>query len=177
VNRAAILTALTLVIGLPAAARAHALGAEAKWKAGQVTVEAFYEDDTPAEGATVAVTSADGRVVASGKTDTRGAWTFPAPPAGRYTVAVDAGAGHRTTVPLVVPDGGEPPSTIQSGSSVSGAAPEDGVTISDGATRSEFTGPTRLIWMALGLALIGAATWACTRLLKARNGRARHPGA
>jgi nickel transport protein len=81
---------------------AHDLKAAVHAEADPVRVEAGYDDDTPAEEARVTVTAADGTVVASGRTDERGTWSFPRPGPGRYTVAVES-AGHRDAVGLTIP--------------------------------------------------------------------------
>lgn len=110
----------------------HALGVRAEVVAGQLTVSAFYDDDTPARDAKVQVFAA--REVAAGRTDADGRWSTPAPPPGRYEIVVDAGAGHRAETDLVIP-GGEQPATA-------------------GAEREQFTRfPTAKV--LLGLALIG----------------------
>lgn len=110
---------------------AHSLGAECRLRGGRVEVEAYYDDDTPAGGATVRVLDADKREVATGRTDAQGRWTFAVPPPGAYTVIVDAGAGHRTTRKLTIPGG------------AAAAGP-----VSDGPPRAEFT---RFPWAGLGV--------------------------
>jgi nickel transport protein len=164
-----------LVLVIPAVAHAHALGAEAKLKDGKVTVEAFYDDDTPATDAKVVVTDSDGKLVAEGKTDKVGKWSFSAPPAGKYKVVVDAGAGHRATVTLTVPESPRPvqPETAgrpAPGSPVASVGGEE-VVVSEGPTRSEFTGWRRLAWAVAGLVVIGGGTFALSRLLRAVKGR------
>jgi hypothetical protein len=168
-----------LVLTAPAVAEAHALGAEAKLKDGTVTVEAFYDDDTPAADAKVVVTDADGKVAAEGKTDKTGKWSFPAPPAGKYRVVVDAGAGHRATVSVTVPESPRPaPPGKADPPAVSPVSPTDGgeVVVSEGPTRSEFTGWRRLAWAAGGVVVIGGGTFALTRLLRAVRGRPQPEG-
>jgi len=134
---ATILFLASLIIIRPVSA--HALGAECKVRADRVEVEAFFSDDTPAPRAAVRVTNSANGLVAEGKTDSDGRWSFGLPAAGRYEVTVDAGDGHRVTRNLVVP-------------AVGSAAPAT----SDGPSREEFT---RTPWamVALGLALIAAA--------------------
>ena len=85
---------------IPTAARAHDLRAVVT-VAEAVRVEAFFDDETPAESAEVQVTDAAGAVVATGKTDERGVWTFPCPVPGQYTLAVKS-IGHGTTVAFTV---------------------------------------------------------------------------
>ena len=108
-GRQLVLAALAaLVAGLtPGRAAAHDLRADVNPATDPIRVEAGYDDGTPADDARVTVTAADGTVVASGKTDERGVWTFPLPGPGRYTVAVES-AGHRDTVGLEVPEAAAP---------------------------------------------------------------------
>ncbi|QJW96321.1 carboxypeptidase regulatory-like domain-containing protein [Frigoriglobus tundricola] len=85
---------------VPAAARAHDLRAVVT-VADAVRVDAYFDDDTPAESAEVQVTDAAGNVIASGRTDERGVWTFPRPAPGAYTLAAKS-VGHGTTVAFTV---------------------------------------------------------------------------
>lgn len=126
---------LTLV---PAVAQAHALGIDCKLRDGKVKVEAFYDDDSPAQNAKVQVVNAKEEVVASGTTDAQGLWSFLTPAPGRYEVRVDAGAGHRAKKAIDIP-----------------APTTQGDTISEGTTRAEFT---RIPWLKvlIGLAVIGS---------------------
>lgn len=169
-----------VVLVIPAVADAHALGAEAKLKDGRVTVEAFYDDDTPAADAKVVVTDPDGKVVAEGTTDKAGKWSFAALPAGKYKVVVDAGAGHRATVTLTIPEShrpvqpqeADPHTTGEPGASAGG----EEVVVSEGPTRSEFTGWRRLAWAVAGVVVIGGGTFALGRLLRAVKGRPQPEG-
>jgi nickel transport protein len=131
-------SALLLLLLVTPVARAHALGAEVKLRGNRVEVEAYYSDDTPARDAHVIIHNAADQVIAEGRTDDRGRWQFPVPPAGRYSVVVDAGAGHRKTVNIAIPN-----------------QTSDGETVSEGPPREEFT---RFPWgrVALGLAIIAA---------------------
>ena len=172
---------LGILLAIPAVAKAHAIGAEARLKDGRVNVEAFYDDNTPAENAKVVVTDSEGTVVAEGKTDTSGKWSFLAPPAGKYKVAVDAGAGHRATVALTIPNAAPlrtPSEKIadtgpihSSATQTSETITNEEITVSEGLTRSEFTGWQRFALAALGLVVIGGGTWTLTRLLRVVKGR------
>lgn len=135
---AALATAAFLGLAIPA--RAHNLGVECRLGAKEVVVEAFYDDDTLAEGAGVKVTDAEGREVAAGKTDGKGRWSFPRPAPGHYRVLVDAGAGHRTTQKLAVAGSAAPPG---------GPATR----VSDGPSRQDFT-RFPLVKVAIGLGAI-----------------------
>jgi len=147
------LVTAALLLAVPSAASAHGIGVEAKLKGHRVAVEAFFDDDTPAADAKVAVTAQDGKVIAEGKTDAKGTWSFPAPAPGKYKVAVDAGGGHLAKTTLTIPPGVTPnlPETS--------APAELEVIVSDGPTRAESTGPRRALMAVVGVAVIGLLTW------------------
>lgn len=133
-------------------AQGHAIGVEAKLSDGVVTVEAFFDDDTPAIRANVTVRDADKTSVGEGKTDDQGIWTFPAPKPGRYEVIVDGGDGHLARMKITIP--GE-----------AGAEDEGPRRVSDGPDRQEFTA---FPWQgALAgcafFAAIGAIAWLARR--------------
>ncbi|MFQ3591579.1 MAG: carboxypeptidase-like regulatory domain-containing protein [Gemmataceae bacterium] len=143
-----------LGLGLPLAA--HDLGAQAKLQDGKVILEAYFDDDTAASEAKVRVMDDNGATVSSGTTDDKGTWTFAAPPPGRYRVVVNAGGGHKATIPLKIPNRpGE--SRLVPEKSETAASPHAEQTISAGPTREQFT---RFPWgrLLLGLAvLVGLA--------------------
>jgi hypothetical protein len=151
------LAALLLLLIAAPPAHAHALGAEARLRGDRIEVEAYYSDNTPARDARVTVLDHAGRLAAAGRTDDQGRWQFPTPWPGPYTVTVDAGAGHRKSVPVTVP-------------AVLPAGPTG--PISDGPSREEFT---RFPWLRLtvGLAIIAglAVGWQALR-----RGLGRMPG-
>ncbi|MFL5342072.1 MAG: carboxypeptidase-like regulatory domain-containing protein [Gemmataceae bacterium] len=129
--------AVILLLG-PLVAReasAHALGAECKLHGDRVELEAYFSDNTPAQEAKVVVYDKDRAALQNGTTDGEGRWSFAAPAAGDYEIVVDAGAGHRATVKLIVP--------ATSAAAVS----------SSGPSRAEFT---RTPWLQIvaGVALI-----------------------
>jgi hypothetical protein len=150
-------SAVALLLAVAPAAWAHALHAEAKLKGDTVTVEAFFDDDTPARGAKVAVRDERGREVAAGRTDERGVWSFPRPAAGKYEVVVDAGAGHRSRpAPLTIP--------TETALGAHRPPPEE-VRVTPGPTRGELT---RFPWLrlVLGVLAVGglaALLWLATR--------------
>src|SRR5262249_9986424 len=98
-----LLLALIALPALPLAADAHNIGLECKLKGSRVHVEAFYDDDTPGAHAKMVVVDGEEKIVARGKTDANGEWSFPAPQPGQYEVRVDAGAGHRASKKITVP--------------------------------------------------------------------------
>jgi len=139
---------------LPGRAGAHALGAECKLVGARVELEAYYDDDTPARQARIRVIGAGGTIVAEGKTDAAGNWSFARPAAGKYEVQIDAGAGHRKVVALSVPDDATAPR------------------VSEGPAREEFT---RSPWprLLVGLLVIAAASGLFLLIGAFRKGRRR----
>lgn len=114
-NRSVLAAVVTAgVIGFPATAAAHKLEVVAKLPPDApavLRVEVGYDDDTPAEGAKVALTDLAGAVVAAGTTDEKGVCVLARPAAGGYTLTADDGAGHRATLPLEVGGAGPPAPT------------------------------------------------------------------
>jgi nickel transport protein len=138
----------------------HALGAEAKLKGDRVEVEAYFSDNTPARDARVAVHDAAEKAVADGRTDDQGRWHFARPAAGKYHVVVDAGDGHRARIAVTIPadQAGTATATTASPSDADCDCCTDGVIVSTGPSRAEFT---RWPWerVALGLSLIALAAF------------------
>ena len=141
---------LAILLLLPLAASAHAIGVDARIVGDRVRVEAYFDDDTPARGAKVEVLDGELLVVAEGRTDEKGHWTFAKPKPGKYTVRVDAGDGHaaKTTIAIA----GEV---------------EESKSLSDGPSRESFTGWQRLACTGVGLAVIAGLT-AALRLARRR---------
>ena len=94
---------------LPAAGRAgaHALHAKVDATNDPVKLEAFYDEEMPAEFADATVTDASGAVVRAGKTDERGVWTFARPGPGTYALSVQQ-TGHRAKVAFEIPGAPDP---------------------------------------------------------------------
>jgi hypothetical protein len=93
------LSIATITVSLmhPEPVRAHDLRVVVNVLPETIQVEAGYDDDTPAEGAKVTITDAQGVVVAQGTTDERGICHLPRLEPGRYNAKVIA-AGHADTV-------------------------------------------------------------------------------
>ncbi len=144
------LAVVVVCLGFASVSQAHAVGIDVKLRDGKITIEAFYDDDTPAPDAKVSVFNAANVVIADGKTDSHGVWKFDAPPTGKYAVRVDAGAGHTAKTTFTIP-----PVATETASIV------------DGPDRAAFTGPMRWVMAAIGLAAIGSLTfvarWASRR--------------
>jgi hypothetical protein len=148
-------------------ADAHGLGATCKVQGDRVELEAYYDDDTPAQNARVRVEDELRLLVAEGRTNEQGRWSFARPEPGQYRIAVDAGAGHRTTVALVIPGS-------DTGSAPGSAA--DSVPTPGQPDRDEFT---RFPWLRLGLGIaaiagVGGIAWVLLRVRRhAAGNRAR----
>jgi hypothetical protein len=84
-----------------APAFAHKLLLDCRVKDDRVRVEAFYDDDTPAQKAKVSLENEANQVVAEGRTDERGLWSCPLPKPGKYTVRAES-VGHAARETLVI---------------------------------------------------------------------------
>jgi hypothetical protein len=130
---------VTLLLAAVSPVLAHRLIVDPKIDGDRIRVEAYYEDDTPAQNALVTVFRGEQKV-AEGRTDDKGVWTCPKPAPATYTVQVKD-SGHAGSKVLVIPDPSAGPSVV-------GGEPE---------TREE---KTRTPWgrIAVGLALIVGLT-------------------
>lgn len=106
-NRHTIVAAALAVVFAAAPARAHDLRAKLNPETDPIRVEAWFDDDTPAQQARVSVVRSTGEEVASGQTDERGVWSFAKPGPGMYRITVES-VGHRDVLRLTIP-GGEAP--------------------------------------------------------------------
>jgi hypothetical protein len=158
-SKAGLAVVVVLLAANPAAA--HALGAECRLRGNKVEVEAYFDDDTPAQNAKVTVTDSHKQIIAEGRTDEAGRWSFSAPTPGDYLVLVEAGGGHSKRVKMTVPS-----ASTQADLPGYGALPE-GTPISEGPTRQEFTS-VPLGRVALGLGLIAAGGFGVWFVLRRR---------
>lgn len=85
----------------PGTARAHAMSATVEVRPEAVRVLVYFEDDLPAEGATVSVRDASGGEVASGTTDDRGVCALAPLPPGEYKLTASC-TGHTAAVAFTV---------------------------------------------------------------------------
>jgi hypothetical protein len=148
--------ALILILLAPAVAVAHNMDFECKLHAGKLHVEAYFEDDAPAQEALVRVVDAEGKEVLRGKTDAQGKWSSAAPPGGSYRVIVDAGAGHRAEHKLSIPD------------AVAAASTDEPVNL--GGARAEHTA---FPWLRAALGVGTVAVLAVAFLLARQAARGR----
>jgi hypothetical protein len=79
----------------------HKLCAKLDIKADKLIVEAFYDNDIPAEKAKVTLKQQQ-KTLAEATTDERGLCTLAIPPAGDYLLDISAGGGHRTEVTFTI---------------------------------------------------------------------------
>jgi hypothetical protein len=86
---------------------AHRLHVDLKLAGDQVRVEAFYDDDTPAQEAKITVTQGD-QTIAEGRTDEKGVWTCAKPAPGTYLVRAES-VGHAAKDTLIVRESNQPP--------------------------------------------------------------------
>ena len=101
----------TVVILLaPGRSSAHALGAHWQIKGDRIHIEAYFSDDTPAQGALIRVSQLPNSCHAiemqpiEFRTNAKGECSFERPGPGKYTIIVDAGAGHRKELALEIAD-------------------------------------------------------------------------
>jgi hypothetical protein len=80
----------------------HGLYAHVELRNGQVHLESWFDDDTPAQQAKVKII-AGGHTLREGLTDDKGVWTTERLPPGKYQIQVDAGAGHRKELTFEMP--------------------------------------------------------------------------
>ena len=142
---------LAVLLVLPIVASAHAVGVDARIVGDKVRVEAYFDDDTPARDAKVEVLDGEKAVVAEGRTDEKGFWSFAKPKPGKFTVRVDAGDGHAAKTTIAIP-----------------GDVEESKSLSDGPSRETFTGWQRLACTGVGLAVIAGLT-AALRLARRRT--------
>jgi nickel transport protein len=128
---------------------AHRLHVDPKIAGDQLRVEAYYDDDTPAQEAKITVRSGE-MTVAEGRTDEKGVWTCPKPAAGKYTVRAES-VGHAATETL---DIGEMAAAVEPAAA-------------DGFQSAQRLANTRTPWrnLAMGLGLLGTVcvAWLFTR--------------
>jgi hypothetical protein len=79
----------------------HKLCAKLDIQADKLIVEAFYDNDIPAENAKVKLLQQQ-KTLAEVTTDDRGMCTLAIPPAGDYLLEINAGGGHRTEVTFTI---------------------------------------------------------------------------
>jgi len=136
---------------------AHKLQIDWRISDKRLHIEAFYDDNTPAQQAMITIKNDKNEIVASGKTDEHGVWTCAAPTAGKYTARAET-AGHvaqesfmAPAAPLSQPaSNSEPPSKT--------------------ATREEETATPwlRIVFGCAAIAILFVALWLARRRISWR---------
>jgi hypothetical protein len=88
-----VIAATSGVLFAPAVASAHAMHARVEVRTDCIYVLTYFDEDLPAEFATVSVADASGTEFLTGKTDEHGEWTFAKPAPGEYKLTVRS-VGH-----------------------------------------------------------------------------------
>lgn len=99
-----LLLTLVFLAASPMWAQAHRMTADVLVQGDQVQVIAGYDDDMPAEQATVTIKNAQEEVIAEGTTDDSGLCLLPRPIAGTYTIITNDHAGHLVKVTIEIPE-------------------------------------------------------------------------
>ncbi len=94
--------AVLVALGLPQRGSAHDLKVMVNLEGDPIKLEAWFDDDTPAEMGRVTVSRENGEEIAAGTTNERGQWSFPKPGPGIYRIVVEC-IGHRDVLKLTIP--------------------------------------------------------------------------
>lgn len=149
---------LLILVAVPAVARAHSLGVEARQVIERVELEAFFSDNTPARAARVQIVDDAGELLGTATTDDKGKCSLRAPNPGQYQLIVDAGDGHRKQVPLRIV-GTLPP-------------PEVNPALAAGTPREEFTRfPWERVAIGVGVIVFLGGAWWLSRQVRRHEGR------
>jgi nickel transport protein len=100
------ITVVALLV-LSSSAFAHKLHVDARVDGDLVRVEAYHDDDTPAQEAKITVLDGE-KLIAEGRTDDKGVWTFAKPGPGSYLVRA-ASVGHAAKTRLDIAAAPSPP--------------------------------------------------------------------
>lgn len=91
-----LIVGVVVGFGVETPAFAHKLLLEYRVAGELLRVEAGYDDDSPAEGASIVLENERKEIIAQGKTDERGLWSCPLPPPGVYLLRAES-VGHAAT--------------------------------------------------------------------------------
>lgn len=164
-----LIFSLVVLTGLPAHAFAHKLIVDPRIKGERLHVEAFYEDETPAQQAKIIVLNGD-TVVAEGRTDEKGVWSCPKPFAGTYLVKAES-LGHAAKETLVIAEPKSNAGTTSEGNPI--------VIVDDSNSKAdeERAAKTQTPWnrIGLGLGVIIGVTLMSLLLSKTRSKNSKQP--
>lgn len=79
----------------------HNLCAKVEIQGTNLRIEAWFDNETPADGAKVKLLS-NKKTLHEAVTDEKGFCSIPAPGAGNYSIDVNAGGGHRTEITFTI---------------------------------------------------------------------------
>lgn len=96
-----LIAGVVVGFGVATPAFAHKLLLEQRVAGERLRVTAGYDDDSPAEGATIVLENERQEIIAQGKTDERGLWSCPLPPPGVYLLRAES-VGHAATRELTI---------------------------------------------------------------------------
>lgn len=89
-----------LLCGGADTAWAHKVNLFAYAEGNTVYTESYFADGTKVQNGTITVTDVAGKVLVTGKTDTKGLFSFPLPGRQTLTISVDASMGHQNSFVL-----------------------------------------------------------------------------
>ena len=144
---------------------AHKLSIDWRFDHGRLHIEAFYDDDTPAQSARIAIESGK-QIVTEGQTDEKGVWSCPLPSPGSYTVRAES-VGHAVKKTLTVTPNASTneEKASQSPADKASATPSEATELTEEhASRSETT-ETPWLKIGIGFAVI-AGLCSLWRLMK-----------
>ncbi len=121
---ATVYTASFFWLFLGTGADAHRLHVFHHFETGEIWGQSYFQDGSPAIGAKVQLRDTKGSCIAETMTDDHGEFRLPLPPAGTYTLRVDAGWGHAVEDRLVIAD-------TQDGAKSESGSPKQVVTVLD----------------------------------------------
>ncbi len=164
----------------------HGLLIEARISSGQLCIEVFFDDDSPAIEATVALLSSNDQTIAQGKTDQKGCWTIPCPAPGTYQITANAGLGHKSKKSISIPDNRQSAISMAPPKSTPGSIPNVSTAstartmlpknarapatqrVSDGPTREELQ-ETYWLRVLIGLLIISGVSLAGWLALRSKR--------
>ena len=85
-------------------ALAHKVNIFAYEEGGKIHTESYFSDGAPSRDSHVTAYDAKGKIVADGRTDEKGVFSFPRERPGEIRIVLEASMGHRNEIVLPAPD-------------------------------------------------------------------------
>lgn len=123
---------------------AHGAGLQITQQGKTLSIEGYYEDNSPTLNAKVTLASADGVVLATYPMDHQGLVKIPVPGLGKFQILLDTGDGHLMRKSILITE----------------VETTQGKLLGDGPTRKEFTEKNLWLRALIGLALVAASALA-----------------